>query len=58
MTENIEKSWAPGMFPSDVEISHAKLLEARAILDKDKIKRMTSRLENGLSKFELGNSIN
>ena len=56
MTENIEKSWAPGMFPSDVEISHAKLLEARAILDKDKIKRMT--LDNGLSKFELGNSIN
>ena len=56
MKEKIEKSWAPGMFPSDEEISHAKWLEARAILDKDKIKRMT--LENGLSKFELGNSIN
>ena len=51
MKEKIKKSWAPGMFPSDEEISHAKWLEARAILDKDKIKRMSSRLENRLSKF-------
>ena len=44
MKEKIEKSWAPELeiFPSDEEISHAKWLEARAILDKDIIKRMTS----------------
>ena len=45
MKEKIEKSWAPeiGMFPSDEEISHAKWLIARAILDKDIIMRVITR---------------
>ena len=48
MKEKIEKSWAPGMFPSDEEISHVKWLEARAILvlDKDIIKRVTTGLKD------------
>jgi len=41
MKERIERSWGPGMFPSDEEISHAKWLEAKAILDTDKIERLT-----------------
>ena len=60
MKERIERSWGPGMFPSDEEISHAKwlgnicyllfkflqislysfILEARAILDSDKVERL------------------
>ena len=52
MKEKIEKSWAPeiGMFPSDEEISHAKWLEARAILNKDIIKRVTSSFRIRISK--------
>jgi len=44
MKERIERSWEPGMFPSDEEISHAKWLEARGALDTDKIERLTKRL--------------
>merc|ERR1719500_1015928 len=48
MKERIEKNWGPGMFPTDEDISHAKWLETRAILDTDKIKRMTERFRGFL----------
>merc|ERR1712074_279975 len=55
MKEKIEKSWAPeiGMFPSDEEISHAKWLAARAILDKDIMKKVTSSFRFGISKGKI-----
>ena len=46
MKERIEKNWGPGMFPSDEEIYHAKWLEARGILDTDKIERLTERIRD------------
>ena len=39
MKERIERSWVPGMFPSDEEISHAKWLEARGILATERMER-------------------
>jgi len=48
MKERFERSWGPDMLPTDEEISHAKWLEARAILDTATIKRLTERLSYDL----------
>ena len=45
MRERIERSWGPGMLPTDEEISHAKWLEARGILGTDKIQRLIKRFK-------------
>ena len=64
MKERIERSWGPGMFPSDEEISHAKwlgngtlILEARAILDTDKIERLAKRIKAAIGIY-IGERIN
>ena len=41
------------MFPSDEEISHARWLEARGILDTDKIERFTAKVRDVISDYNI-----
>ena len=46
MKGRIERSWGPGMFPTDEEISRAKWLEAQGILSTEKIQRLIKRVKD------------
>jgi len=56
MKERIERSWGPDMFPSDEQISRARWLEKRAILDTAKIQRLIERVREALGELFLGKS--
>jgi len=51
MKERIEKRWGPGLLPSNEDISHARWLESKGILDTVLIKNLTERVREMIDKY-------
>jgi len=53
MKERIEKRWGPGLLPSNEDISHARWLESKGILDTVLIKNLTERVREMINGYRL-----
>jgi len=47
----IKKNWAPGIFPSEEEISHAKWLETRGLLDTAVLENLSSEVRRKINRY-------